>query len=209
MVKNNKIEYPDFISDDFEPWVENNFKDLRLLNYYPWGSETKYWVMGSEYNLKNLKNENYGNKRLNDLYKKASNWQLISDIHAEVNRACHYLTVFHNKWFERQRLDAFCYSRLITSGFCTWVKVNKDKARKIAEERLKQANEEGKITRWKGVSSDEDYVKNEFDKIMEHGVWSVHIKPLYNCNSGKINYNRKQLIAIHFMITKGEFENLC
>jgi hypothetical protein len=208
------------VHPEFSTEVDEYFKKLDILKYYPYGPETtwKYWLTGTV----NLKKE-YLDKR----NKHKTEWDYIFSIIEETARAMNYLMVHGNDdGFDHQRLNAFALWHLFHSGDCGWSKKN-----------LKGLNFEQKTKLfWKGqkdaeVLSGIDPIERNFrsakdpestrirdnwfkESLKNYGVYEVRRKPLIqhsNTVSGKrpnVLYTKQELAAIDLMVAC-YFENLC
>lgn len=151
-------------------------QDHYIFDLYPWGEKTEYSILGSVFKLDEVEDESH----VGEGYKNKTDWQLIAEIHEEINRASNYLcnqTVLFNydgelkDGFHEQRVNVFVYSQLLVNGIGFYT-----------PERnwtVKYKPLVSLITRQNGPS---EY---------------------------KINYTRQELCAIHLIMAQGEFENLC
>jgi hypothetical protein len=208
------------VHPEFTTEVNEYFKKLDILKYYPYGPETtwEYWLCGKV----NLKKE-----YLDARNKHKTEWDYVFSIVEETARAMNYLMTHGNDdGFDHQRLNAFALWHLFHSGDCGWSKKN-----------LKGLTTEQKTTLfWKGqkdaeklsaidpatkkinTSEDKETVKIRDNwlkaSLKTYGVYEVRRKPLIqysNSVSGKrpvVLYTKQELAAINLMVSCA-FENLC
>ena len=205
-ITNGKDMSKFFIDEKFADAVQKHFPTMDILTQYPFckkDANIYYEVLGSVVNLKELDKDSWWKLK----YKKKNNWQLVAEIYLELSRAARYLMVENldmQDGFHRQRLNVMCYIQLIYSG---WSEFCKDYTEKEKDKYIKECMKLDKKT-WNqpydGTSNRTHYE----NMVKTYGIIKCHVKPLLD-RYGKLNYNRKQLQAIHFMISLGEFENLC
>jgi hypothetical protein len=210
MIKRDKSKF--FIKEGFDKAVEEHMKTLELRYMYPFlknGMEMDtYSVIGNRYNIKKQDNPIF-NKR----YKNKDKWQLIAEIHSELNSALRYLMVNHldmQDGFHHQRMNALCYAQILNYGLVERgiKKYTQEEKTEYIEKCVKE-HIDGCIPKRKMSPGDISKLKTLLEKnVRKYGMSRVIIKPLVDRN-GKINYTLKELRAIHFMIAIGEFENLC
>lgn len=192
-----------FIDKEISSAVEEHMKSLELMSYYPFQREgiDTYQIMGSLYNLKSLITRTHISK----LYKNKTKWQLLAEIHQELNRALRYLIIENldmQDMFHHQRMNALCYVQLLNNGYYV---ISKEYTE---EEKSKYITEYIDIHYNKKYDDLEKFIKNVENQIDEYGIKKVIVKPLIN-HKNMLNYTLKEIRAIHFMIVCGEFENLC
>jgi hypothetical protein len=206
------------IHPDFSTEVDEYFKKLEILKYYPYGPETtwKYWLTG-EVNLKK--------EYLEDRNKDRTEQELVFSIIEEVGRAMNYLMVHGNDdGFDHQRLNAFALWHLFHSGDCGWSKKNLkglslEQKTKLFWKGQKDAKElsgiNPHILSIDSPNSKKDRkIRDDWFKasLKNYGVYEVRHKPLIQFSNTtyhpKILYTKQQLCAINIMVAC-YFENLC
>jgi hypothetical protein len=222
---------------NFGKLVEQHQKQLRILNYYPYGNKVAFghWL-GSCDDLSNICNDEFLGRR----YKKMTSEQLVCGIIEEVARAMNYLVVHGTSpGFDHQRIEAFALWRLFHNGIMGWKKeAVKNKTLKQIAALEKKHKDLYDLVLAHGKYGDErtrqqekmtnDHVKSlspaERKKWIhnlkkssdrnrkELGVYIVDILPLTQFSNAtdkpKILYTKQQLCAIHHYVTCA-FENLC
>jgi hypothetical protein len=206
------------VHPDFSTEVEDYFKKLEILKYYPYGPETtwKYWLTG-EVNLKK--------EYLDERNKDRTEQELVFSIIEEVARAMNYLMVHGNDdGFDHQRLNAFALWHLFHSGDTGWSKkklkgLSLDQKTKLFWKGQKDAKmlsgRNPHIISIDSPKSKEDRkLRDNWFKasLKKYGVYEVRHKPLIQFSNTtyhpKILYTKQELCAINLMVSC-YFENLC
>jgi hypothetical protein len=223
--------------ETFGKIVAQHQKQLRILNYYPYGNKVAFghWL-GSCDDLSDICNHEFLGRR----YKKMSSEQLVYGIIEEVARAMNYLVVHGTSpGFDHQRIEAFALWRLFHNGVAGWRKdVMKGKSLNQINALEKKHKDLHDLVHASGKYGDErvkqqekmtnDHVKSlppaerkqwilnlkkSSDRNRkEYGVYMVDILPLTQYSNStekpKILYTKQQLCAIHHYVICA-FENLC
>ena len=213
------------IIKEFSDIVNDAFKKLDILNYYPYGPRTdwSYWLCGDVDLKKEYKK---------DRNKNVTSETLIFKIFEEVGRSMNYLMTHGNDhWFDRQRINAFAIWKLINSGWVEWTKEPLNGLSKTEKEKLYDIHEKRANLLYghpafgysHNLPSDalkkekEEWAKNDLKSKMEnrkkYGIYYVkHLPIIELTNSGKNKiiplYTKQELAAIWLMVSCS-FENLC
>lgn len=221
--KEYKEEY-NHVLPIFAEEVNKNFKILDILEYYPYGQKTDWSHWTGNYNLKDLHKEKRNkNKTPNDL---------VLSIISETSRAMGYLMTHGNyDGFDRQRIEAFCLSRLFLAGDIDWTKkplvgltsdekeklyALHDKRYKLVQNNVSDESQRFTLKRMKSLEQRSNYeallLKGKLHNRKKYGIYFVKHMPLMqygNCaDIPKVLYTKQQLCAIDHMVMCA-FENLC
>lgn len=201
------------MTKDFSDIVDEEFPKLPILNYFPYGEETKYKdFMGGNHNLKNV--------YLSDRHKGKTSTDYIIAILKESGGAMHYKTRYRQfNQTESQTIRAFGMWELFNNGFVGWNKEmtegkSPDEVIKLIKLHKKRYSmiEYGYVG---GTDPNKPNTKEYRDackasainNLQTYGIYEVKHYPLVSHIRTPL-YTKQELAAIMFMVYD-EFENLC
>jgi len=197
----------------FSAKVDEEFSNLPILSYYPYGEKEVYAnTMGGSDNLKNL--------HLSDWNKGKTANDYALEILRESGNAMHYLTR-HREFnpTDTQTIRAFGMWELFNHGVVGWNKeITEGKSLDEIIKLEKLHTKRNSMIRYGYVGgkdpnepTDKDYKsivrRSTIVNREKYGVYIVKHYPLLS-DVGTILYTKQELAAILFMVID-EFENLC
>ena len=191
------------ICEDFPKNVDEHFKTLDILSYFPYGDKTEWeHFLTGKVDLRDW--------HKHDMYDGVDAKAIAHDIRKEVAYAMNY-TTYHmpNDWFDRQRLESYCLYRLFSIGMRGW---NKDLITPDMLDDDIAFLEDYHFYRHVAITGREErgnYHQRMY-KRKEFGIYEVKTMPLLSSDrfNPKALYNKQKMAAIHLMVMCA-FENMC